>query len=188
MRTIQKGFVGGIVVVSVLATFGCAPTAESDVEPALSYAEAVTIYNQELAALHTLQQQRQSLQQQIDMPSLGGVSDLLESAGKLQGELGETLDELSNPTGKANAKPKATDQVDTPDNGEASADTAGREANKAADPLEQLSAEIKAVGEKQNAKVAEIEAQIADLDQQIVEQQARVDRAKADRDAADAAR
>lgn len=172
-----------------VAFAGCGVSTETSVKPSLSYAEALTIHNQELAALRALQQQRQGLQQQLDMPSLDGVSELLNSAGEIQGELGTALEDLTNPSGKrkkgATDTPATTAEAAGPPS---AGDTPATETDPAADPLAKLSADLKAVEAKQVANRGEIERQIAELDAQIEEQQARVDRAKSDRDKADAAR
>lgn len=164
----------------ILLTCGCAPAAkEEPSKPKLSYAEALAIHNQELAALDRLKVQRQVLQQQLSAPSLESVAGILDSAQQLQGELHSTLDDLNLPqaSGDESASPPGSE-----------ADASDRPADQAADPLQQLKSDLQAAQEQQSNQRKEIEQQIADLDRQIAEQQIRVDRADADRKAAEATR
>ncbi len=183
-----KVFTGMLLVGLQLSVCGCESAVETPAKPKLTYVEALAIYNQEVAALDRLKIQRQTLQQQLDMPSLGSVSDLLGSAGKVQEELDATLKDLGMAPGRASSddeKAKKTTGASTKPGSKPAAEPAEE---PAPDPLQQLSSELKAVQAKQDDQRVEVEKEIADLDVQIAEQQTRVDRAKADREAAEASR
>lgn len=187
-----KVFTGMLLVGLQLSVCGCESAVETPAKPKLTYVEALAIYNQEVAALDRLKIQRQTLQQQLDMPSLGSVSDLLGSAGKVQEELDATLKDLGMAPGRASSddeKAKKTKGASTKPGSKPGSKPAVEPAEEPApDPLQQLSSELKAVQAKQDDQRVEVEKEIADLDVQIAEQQTRVDRAKADREAAEASR
>jgi hypothetical protein len=140
-------------------------------EKELSYPEAVAIYNAELETLQRLEAQRAALQQQLEPTTRDVIGGLLgeatKMAGQLRGELKGTLEDLDDPAGTA-------DQLADPS---AAEEAAG-----------DLSVKIELEGSVTDEQRQEIQAQITKLDAEIAAQEARVERAKADRDAAEARR
>jgi len=165
-----------VLGLTALVVGGCGQTKESGP----SYAEALAIYNQEVLALNTLRQERDKLRQALEAPEtsnldvakqlLGNVADVQDA----QKELAGVLEDLGGP-GAALADDE-TDQKQK--------DLIGA-FNRQVDQAEQQQQEK---AEKWKTESKAIETQIAKLEGDIAEQQRRVDLAKADKDAAEAAR
>jgi hypothetical protein len=153
-----------ICVSLALGLGGCGKTQK----PAPDYAEALEIYNAETEALDRLTAQREALRLELEAPQPQELAEqALGQAIELGGELSGALKDLSGPEG-AQAAEEATQKQD-----------------ELLASVEQRLTDAKTRGA---ARKSEISTRIAALDQQIAEQQKRVDRARADRDAAEAAR
>ena len=153
------------IVLIQLGLTGCGATKVE--ESGLSYAEALDIYNKELANLDRLKEKRQVLAQQLNPSGLEAVGELLQGAVDLQKENVETIKELADPGGVL--KDGETDR-------------------KQKDLIGSFAEQLEGIQQGQEDAKPEIQVQIKELDSQIAEQQKRVDRAKADRDAAEEAR
>jgi hypothetical protein len=149
-----------------LGIVGCGDVPKPPSGP--SYAEALAIYKDELAVLDRLKAQRDALAQQLKPQGADVARQLLEQTTDLQKELAGTLKDLSSDTGGA----IDADKVDEQQKG----------------LLENVAKQLQNAEQQQAATSKEIEAQIATLDADIAEQQKKVDRAAADKDAAEAAR
>lgn len=137
-------------------------------EPPISYAEALTIYNQELGALDRLKARRSDLQKSLEADSsLELVEEVLGQSAELQSELIETLGDLEGAAGEEEAN-----QLDA------------LQKQKLDEIKQTIASEKKS---PQDAK-PDIEQQIKQLDEEIARQQQRVDRALADKEAAEARR
>ncbi|OHB80338.1 MAG: hypothetical protein A2W31_15310 [Planctomycetes bacterium RBG_16_64_10] len=142
-----------------------------------SYAEALAIYNQEVLALDRLREQQDQLKLALVEPepsNLQVAEQLLGSTAEMQKELIGVLQDVGDPGGTL--KEGETDQKQK--------DLIGAVTRQFDEAKQKEQQEAAAWQQKK----LQIEAQIADLDKAIAAQQQRVDRAKADRDAAEAAR
>ena len=156
---------------SILTGCGSPPPPATEPEPpALSYADALQIYNQELLALDRLKAERDKLQQSLTPDASELVGGLLEQAGEARAEMQQALEDLDVP-------------------GQSAGQSADREEDTAeADPLQALGQQLRDAQQERTDRRDETLARIAELEQQIAEQQKRVDRAKVDKDAAEASR
>ena len=157
----------GVIGIMLLTVVGCGapppPEPEPEPEPkTLSYVEALQIYNQELAALDRLRAERDRLQQSLTPDATELVGGLLEDAGAARAELQQTLEDLD---------------IADPDSAETGEDSLG-----------QLGDQLRQAQQEREGNRDEVVARIAEIGQEIAEQQKRVDRAKVDKDAAEAAR
>ena len=141
---------------------GCGKPDTPPEKEKLSYADALQIYNQELMALDRLKAEREKLEQSLAPDAADLVGNLLERAGDYQAELERSLEDLDLPGG-----------------------TAATEGTDAQQTLDGLADKLNESKQRQRVDRDEVTARIAELDEEIAEQQARVDRAKADRDAAE---
>jgi hypothetical protein len=148
-----------------LGIAGCSEAPKPPSGP--TYAEALAIYKDELAVLDRLKTQREALAQQLKPQGADVARQLLEQTTDLQKELAGTLKDLSDTGGNIDA-----DKVDQQQKG----------------LLDNVAKQLEDAEQQQAGKSKEIEAQIAKLDADIAEQQKKVDRAAADKDAAEAAR
>ncbi len=154
-----------VIGITLLTVVGCGapPPPATEPEPErLSYVEALQIYNQELAALDRLQAERDRLQQSLTPDASELVGGLLEDASGARAELQQTLEDL-----------------DVADPDAAGADE---------DPFAGLGNQLRQAQQEREENRDEILARIAEVEQEIAEQQKRVERAKVDKDAAEAAR
>lgn len=161
-------------VLSGLITIGCGTSAPG--EP--SYAETLAIYNEEVRSLDRLTGQRDKLQQELDSPPavmyLDAAAQLLGDTSGLSKELSSTLQDITgqvNPSGGEEAQQRQDELI-----------------GSVTDQIEQAKDKQKAKAQQWQIRKKEIAAKIAELDVQIADQQKRVDRAMADKNAADAAR
>ncbi len=138
------------------------PSAE---DPPISYAEALTIYNEELRVLDRLKAERSELQKSLEAdPSLELVEEVLGQSAELQSELIETLGDLDGATSEQEAN-----QLDA------------LQKQKLQDIEQTIASEKKSRQEEK----PDIQKRINELDKQIARQQQRVDRALADKEAAE---
>lgn len=142
-----------------------------------SYADLVTIYNEELETLDRLTSQRDKLQTQRTV--LTEPSKREKASNMLQGIL-EQAEAL-----------KSQNEEKLPADANALADRAIENANQAKVIADQALNAIAASGNgnddggaDRTAEIAKIDAELAKLEKEIEAQQARVDRAKEKRDAA----
>jgi len=169
----MRRIVVGMVCLGVLGMSGC-----SKQKPSVpSYADALTIYNQELQRLDRLKQQRDELKATLNAPQTDALEEV---ATQLLGNSAEirkqSLDALKDLAGTA-----------APDVSKAA--SAQQQALDAA--AQQLAAAQKAKAKEkleQESKRKEAKIRIAELDKEIADQEQKVARAKADLDRADAAR
>ena len=144
-----------------------------------SYAELVSIYGDEMAALDRLESKRADLVEKHEEQLQPSVEDATAALGALLGAATETgsqlnLDNTGDPNDlldRAIAHAEATQGI---------AEKALAAASSAAEPSEEEAAKHAELTEK-------FEAELAALDVEIAEQKARVDRARQARDAAEAA-
>lgn len=157
-----------VCIATFVAMSGCA--AEEKPQE-LSYAEALSIYNAELETLQRLQAQRSALQEKVEPSAeemLGGLlGEASKMAGELRGEIKQSIEDVDDPAGTAT-------ELEDPTTGE--------------NVLGELSNQLEGQAVASDAGRAVIEAQIAKLDEEIAGQELRVERARADRDAAEARR
>jgi hypothetical protein len=167
------GAIGSALLLAFVMT-GCGTTTSEG----LNYAETLAIYNDEARLLDRLTEQRDQLQQELDSPPsaiyLDAASQLLGDTTGLSKQLSGTLQDLA---GKANL----------PDGEEAQLQQ-DELIDSVTDQIELAKASQQKKAQQWQTRKKEIAAKIAELDQKIVEQQQKVDRAMADKDAADAAR
>lgn len=174
-----RASLGHRAAVATLLLVLCGTSGCGKKEPAgPSYAEALTIYNQEVQRLDRLKQQRDELQQRLVPPATEGLEkaavELLSNSAEMRKSTVDVLKDL----GGGGVLPE-TEGV-------------GDKQQKMLDAVQQqLEAVNKQKAQQQKefeAKRKEVEARIAELDRQIAEQQQKVARAKADLDRAEAAR
>jgi hypothetical protein len=142
-----------------------------------SYAEALTIYNQEVEALNRLREQRDKLKAALEKPAASNLDiaqALLGNTADLKKELSGALKDLDIPTGTTQTDAAVKKQQDL-------LGTVNQQ-------LEQAKQQQEQKRHKWEESKKDIEAKLAELDKQIADQEQRVTRAKADRDAAEAAR
>jgi uncharacterized protein YjbJ (UPF0337 family) len=167
------GAIGSVMLLAIVMT-GCGTTTSEG----LNYAETLAIYNDEVRLLDRLTEQRDQLQQELDSPPtaiyLDAASQLLGDTTGLSKQLSGTLQDLAG-------------KVNLPDEEEAQ-QRQDELIGSVTDQIELAKASQQEKAQQWQTRKKEIAAKIAELDQKIVEQQQKVDRAMADKDAADAAR
>ena len=168
---------GGVVasvVLAAVAMTGCSKPAPKGP----SYAEALAIYNDEVQALDRLKEQRSKLQQQLDSPpptsDLDAAALLLGNTADLSKEISGAIKDLAGPN--------------SPVGGEEAQRRQDELIGSVTDQIEKAKASQKQKTEEWEAKKKKIVVKVADLKKQIAEQKKRVERAKADKLAAEAAR
>jgi hypothetical protein len=161
-------------VLTAMVTTGCSKAATEG----LSYAEALAIYNDEVHALDRLLAQRDTLQQELDSPPpsqyLDAAQQLLGDTSELSKQLSGTLQDLAGPTSALGGEEAQRRQDEL--------------VGSVTDQIEQAKASQQQKTQQWETRKKEISAKIVELDKQVVVQQKRVDRALADKDAAEAAR
>ena len=161
-------------VLTAVVTTGCSKPAPKGP----SYAEALAIYNDEVASLDRLKQQRVKLQQQLDSPpptsNLDAAAQLLGNTADLSKEISGALKDLGGPGSSLG--------------GEEALRSQDALIASVTDQIEQAKANQQQNTEEWETKKKKITAKIADLKKQIADQKQRVERALADKDAAEAAR
>lgn len=164
----------GCAVLTALITTGCS----SAVPEGPSYAEALSIYNEEVRALDRLKEQRDTLQLELDRPPVAGVLDaaeqLLGNTTDLSKQLSGTLQDLAGPDSKLGGEEAQKNQ--------------DKLVGSVKEQIKQAKAKEQQKAQQWEARKKELTAKIAELDKQITAQQQRVERALADKDAAEAAR
>ena len=153
---------------------GCQPKAAAP-----SYADLVTIYNGEVSALDRLENKREKLVKEYETKIATLVAGNLSS---LQGILDSASSSLESAGGEQATDPEQLlDQLTA--NQEAANEAAGNLLSVMQGNVEtgELSPEL---AEKKAQLEKELQEKLAVLDAEIEEQQARVNRARADRDAA----
>jgi hypothetical protein len=159
-----------VLIFALTIVSGCGspapPPDEPEPEEVLSYADALQIYNQELMALDRLKAERDRLQGSLEPDVNDLVGNLLGQTEEARAELQETLEDLG-------AAPERTES---------------EESEPQEDPLAALGQQFDEARQEREQQQDEVIRRIAELDQEIAEQEKRVERAKADKEAAEAAR
>ena len=164
----------GLWAVAVLCfCIGCSSSKEEPKSDEPTYAELVVIHNGELQALDRLERKRKELVTEYEAKhrpegevTLKSVADLISSAGAASKE--------------GSAAP-STDPNVALDQAVENAEKAQQATSKLIETMAQAGGE----GEGQVVYSEEFQKQLADLDAEIAAQQARVDRARQARDAAE---
>ena len=141
---------------------GCAQPQEETT--ALSYSEAITIYNQELDLLDRLKKEQSDLRQDRAPRGFSFAEKLLDDATDLQEQFNKALDEL-DPT-------LLNDSSDLP-SGEDKADSFG-----------EVREQVRQLREESEEDVQAAKDRLEELDKEIAEQEKRVQQAKDDLEAA----
>lgn len=134
-------------------------------EPPISYADALTIYNEELRVLDRLKAERAELRKVLEGDaSLELVEEVLGQSAELRGELIDTLGDLDGARGEEEAN-----QLDALQK----------------QKLQEIEQTIASEKKSRQQDRPDIEQRIKQLDEQIAQQQKKVDRALADKEAAE---
>ncbi|MFV2069555.1 MAG: hypothetical protein ACC645_21535 [Pirellulales bacterium] len=162
------------VCLNVLGVSGCGKKEPSGP----TYAEALTIYNQELQRLDRLKQQRDELQGSLDAPQTDALEEvatqLLGNSAEMRKETLDVLQDLTGTTGAADTSDAASKQ---------------QEALDAVQKQLAVAQEAKAKQrQEREAGRKKAETRIGELNKEIAEQEKKVARSKADLDRADADR
>ena len=155
------------LALTTLIGCGAPPPPPEEPEPeVLSYADALQIYNQELMALDRLKAERDRLQKSLQPDATDLVGNLLGQTEEARAELQKTLEDLG-------AVPEVSES---------------EESEAQEDPLAALGQQLNEAQQDREQQQDEVNRRIAELDQEIAEQEKRVERAKADKEAAEATR
>ena len=159
---------------TTLLNIGCGP-----VEKRPSYADLVVIYNAELAALDRLERKKADLIVDFEKQLAPKVDDALQA-----------LSDVLSTAAAANRDGTAFDATDPNDMLDQAIENAAKMQQATSQLLEvaagQASGETAEQATAESLYSEELKAQLAALDEEIAEQQARVDRARLARNAAEA--
>ena len=158
----------------ILPNVGCG-TSENAAKP--SYADLVVIYNAELATLDRLEAKKAKLIEDFEKQHQPNAEDALQA---ITGALNSANETEEQQTAANELSPK-----DDLDRAVENAERMQEATSQLLAAAEQANAANGALGSASVPYSEELTAQLAALDQEIAEQQARVDRAREARDAAE---
>lgn len=143
-----------LIATICLSSVGCQQ--QSDAPPGISYAEAITIYNQELELLERLKKEKAALEEQLNpIPGTDLAESVLAQATALQGEYNEAIEALlPNQTPKDEANPSA------------------------ADPLAKVRQRVEQIRQDRLEQAQPIQQKLTELEKEIATQTERVEQAK----------
>ena len=143
-----------LIATICLSSVGCQQ--QSDAPPGISYAEAITIYNQELELLERLKKEKAALEEQLNpIPGTDLAESVLAQATALQGEYNEAIEALlPNQTPKDEAN------------------------SSAADPLAKVRQRVEQIRQDRLEQAQPIQQKLTELEKEIATQTERVEQAK----------